>query len=227
MEMRLARIDANHAPTLKAAQSKRTAIQKKIAGVSGVVKIEIPAAVLSLVIMSWSFGLSGWNVIVVLFSALAIGKVVRGIVNNRAATPVVAAQEAHHRDRDICRKENEANGNDIARQFSEKRAKPQKELDAVAGEKAALKEAGRKKSEAIRRQWDGQIAKAESEFERGAQPLRAQLMRSVNVKKIDEQWKFPAYKAACDNGFQNGEEPSSDEREMTFEERARATAMLY
>src|SRR5207302_2381496 len=42
MEMRLARIDANHAPTLKAAQSKRTAIQKKIAGVSGVVKIEIP-----------------------------------------------------------------------------------------------------------------------------------------------------------------------------------------
>lgn len=226
MNMQLARIDAQHAPTLDIARTQQANAQASLAGLAGVAKIELPVAFFILLIASSSLGFGMGDGILAVIGAVVLGKIVRAVIRARANAPLAKAEEAHSRDRETCQKESEAICKGIIQKFAEKSAKFKSVLDAVAQEKTNLKEAGRKRIEEMRKRWDDQITKAATEFEQSTKSLRAQLVIKSRVKKLEQQSDFPAYQAARKKDFREGEKPPASEMKLTAAERTQAFIMM-
>jgi hypothetical protein len=225
-DIQLARIDARHAPALNIARARQANAKASAAGLAGVAKIELPIAFFILLIASGSLGFGVGDGILTVVGTVGLGKIVRAVIKARGDAPLAKAVKAHRRDWETCQRETEAIGQGINQKFAEKSGKLKSGLDAVAREKANLEEAGRKRIEEVRKQWDEQIAKAASEFEQSTKSLRAQLVVKSPVKKLEQQSEFPAYQAARKKGFRDGERPPASEMNLTAAERTQAFILL-
>jgi hypothetical protein len=96
----------------------------------------------------------------------------------------------------------------------------------VEKERVAFREAGQKKVDALRKQWDEKIEALMAKSQQRIQDLKSQLKGKHQVKPQAQQSEFPAYTAAKRKGYRDGEKPSQSEMDMTPDERRQAMFML-
>jgi hypothetical protein len=211
-------IDAAHAPSLRAMRERQERARRGFAGPVGIVKIELPAAVLLFFVFLRIPG----GTIVALICSILLGQWIRFLVRFSNARP----QRAYDSAVASSEREQEARERAIQDRFAKARREQQSTLDSLSRERSKAIETINRKIAALRKPWDDQIVKVAAVHQEQAGPFRAQLVRKIKVKSESQKKEFPAYVAALCKGFKEGSGPSQSEMEMTTSEVSQARAML-
>ena len=213
------RAESAHEPAIETAKAKATHRKRQVSGVRGVLRIEMPVLCVACLAAWLATSDVGGIAISGALVAVVTGKVVRRMIVSSVDRVVASAERA--RDVEVAGVV-EASGKkekEIRRAAESRRRTLKANGDALEVEKKRIGEAAQKRVDLVRQGVEEKRRQQEVAFAERTKTLRADLVRSVQVKKESQKNQFPACRAAKSKGFKEGTKPSSSDMQMTDAER--------